>query len=84
MKMAITITIKEFKIQRALGTTNKMYSVMPDGFFGKIVFDSFYDDNTITIPYWLSIKLVTMKAKKLIAQLHYNEIIYNYIEEHLK
>ena len=78
------MTLKEFKIQRALGSVKNSYKIEPDGFFGKIIFDSFYDDNTITIPYWLSIKLVTMKAKKLIAQLHYNEIIYNYIEEHLK
>ena len=78
------MTLKEFRIQRALGSIKSSYKMMPDGFFGKIVFDSFYDNNTITIPYWVSVKVVSMKASKLITHIHYNEIIYNYIEEHLK
>ena len=54
------MTLKELKIQRALGTAEDMYSLVP-GFFGNIKIGN----NLIDIPYWLACKIDKLHKKGL-------------------
>ena len=69
------MTLKEFKVQRALGTAGNSYSITPDNFFGKV---EFTDAPPIIIPYQVWIKLTSYIDPPS------QEWLFNYIETQLR
>lgn len=69
------MTVKEFKVQRALGIAEDSYSIRPDGFFGKVEFDN----TLITIPYWLACNIRDWRDKGLPS----HDLLFDYIEAQL-
>lgn len=69
------MTLKEFRIQRALGTAECSYSIKPDNFFGRIEFDNI----SITIPYWLFCDINSVIDRPYGAY----TLVFNYIETQL-
>ena len=76
------MTIKEFKIQRALGTAENSYSIRPDEFFGRVEFNDEklkFNSELITIPYWLACKIRDLRSKDLPS----HDLLFDYIEAQL-
>ena len=76
------MTIKEFRIQRALGTAENTYSIRPDGFFGVIEFNDEkikFNSELIKIPYWLACEMRDLRKKGLPS----HDLLFNYIETQL-
>jgi len=74
------MTLKEFKVHRALGTAENTYLIVPDNFWGKISFSKVRFDNTaIRIPYWLARNIKSLEETPASTY----TLIFDYIETQL-